>query len=482
VRRKVVVRLIDERWHERCLTVDYQLNPFVAQLAQADGVAVVPLPVSLITRDSAIDYDIFDCRGNRCCLPTLDERLFLSAQVLRALAQMCLYKPYTAGGALTPVFTVVSSRSPTNVERVLAGDALGKLATDMRAWRTPTARSCFISVAFSLMDRTILTIDAPVQSDQATAKLRFLGAQSPAQATSPEAAGLAPFLFTVNLAGWKPGSMHLGIEAPEGIEILRASARGVNTSFTPSGSGTKTPPYDAVIYSVDTAAVPDGLTEASRLQINTITGSRSHLNIAHPSLVDRTVLDVEFRLARSGFLSAAAWISAVIAFVFLIIVVALPSFRSHSDAGDAFLLAFPALGAAIVTQYSGHAVTTLMLTTVRRALYLSSLLAFLGCALLLIDSKPATEPLVTTAPATLSAKSHLKGHHSGLWHSVLHWGTNRWPWLLLLVATSWIAGLCFVARRVPSASPRLPTSHRALQIITRPLVKLLGWPHMSRRT
>lgn len=191
-------------------------------------------------------------------------------------------------------------------------------------------------------------------------------------------------------------------------------------------------------------------------------GGLAHLYVHRPPPAAGVRLDVLFRVARFGFLAAATWITALIAAVVTVVAVALPAFHANTDAGGALLLVIPALGAGFVTQYVGHSMTTKMLTTVRRAVYLSSGIAVAACCLLVAGEAPA---------------EHTQGHG---WCAVAFWLWDRLLWLPLVVVSVALAMLTYLARRLPADEPARPT-HRLLRALTSWLLPVLDWPRISGR-
>ena len=334
-------------------------------------------------------------------------------------------------------------------------------------WLNMPAKRSFVWLALSLIDRGLVTVDRPASADRRLLKLSFL---APYQRLGEfkyrePGAGLAGWPLEIHLGAWQPRSTHVEIEVPSGLEIQRPGLEGVirgeliREERNPK-AGTRP---ERVVYTGSFPAPQAPLISGGGGSYQVTRGVRTHVYVDQPDLAYQMRVWCDVWTTRSGFVSAAAWITAIIAVVFVIVMIGLPTIRKHTEAGGALLLALPALGGAVVTR-TGHAMTQMMLTTLRRAVELASLLAVVGCALLVVSSNG-------------HSGKHAKGFGAELWAFL----KDRWPWLLFVVFSIWIALFAisaYLRRCLPTDSPNVPRTYRVMEVMTNPLVRLLAWPRI----
>ena len=330
-------------------------------------------------------------------------------------------------------------------------------------WAKPPARVPFVWLAAQLADRSLVTIDQPSTSERGVLRMTCLisHVRPTAPASPPQRAGLDPHPLSFQVAGWRARSLHVQVDAPPGLEILRATMRGFDeTADMRAGENAPTPVFsETTVSSLRGVGVPPGPAPPAvdlgeliaRPRVLAARGRRTHFYKHEPEQGMAVRLDIQFRVARFGFVSAAAWITAVMAGLLILTTLFVGSMEHHAEAAGPLLLVLPAVGAALVIQADIHALTSLMLTTVRRAVYLGSATSIAACVLLLIEG------------------SLLK---NGSWILV------RIPWIVLSTIMVQVAMLAYLARVLPADSDSVRSTHRLMRKLTWPLIWALAWPNI----
>lgn len=468
LRRKLSVCLVDQHWHRRDLTVDVAFDDEIKSRARHSQLKTIPVPLSLIEKQPAqtLQYDLCDAGGVRLTLPTFDENLAFGVAVLRKLVRRC-FEPQHVDSmyeSLVGTLGAAGFREPTP-EQILAALSEIRAISDLPGiWRSSHHADVFVWFSRSLLERALVTIDRPVDSNGEVLKLGFLATHTRDRGGVPaaERAGIQAFQFRLGLGAWSARSAHVELKAPPGLEILDAELMGYSEG-TANAEGAR----PKVTLFRDSTSRPEPLTTESEAVISpradTPRGDKAHLYVANPALAAAVDLSVKFRVDRSGFVSSAAWITAIIATELIFLATSVGSFHDQSDAAATLLLALPAVAASYIVQNNADSVTNRMLTTVRRAVLASSALALLACALLLVEDGEFPEH---------------RGDSFAM--AIAHWFSDRYLWVTLAIVASWIALLAFLARRLPAPdSKKLKRSHRVLRFVTRPLVSLFSWPRFA---
>lgn len=433
--------------------------------ARDGGADSISLPIALVDKAPArtTDYDLIGPSDESLTFPTLETSIKLSAAILDELVRVCSVPGrYPSASQLERLKRGIECRG-RRVDRPHKVDAAAALR-ELRSgeWLAEEARPRFARLASMLIDRAVVAVPVPARTTASVVKFRFTAHHGPLgrERERRARAGLAPFPLQLRFAGWECQSSHVEIVTPDGVEILGAELRGFDVGGIPDGdAGDTVQVYAIADGSTLGAGGADGFASADPI----VDGQRAHLYVYRPPATSFIELVVHFRAARSGFLSAAAWVSCISAGIAIFASLCVPQMRDNADTSGALLLVIPAFGAAFVTQYGQHAVAALMLTTVRRAVYCVAVLGLLSCALLISYDVSGRE-----------------AEASG-WCEFGYRVADRLPWVLIAGASTWLAALVFLARRLPARSGEVRRTHKLLEWATRPVVRVLWfWPRFWR--
>jgi hypothetical protein len=115
VRRKLLVSVLDERWHRKQLSVDIRLPDELMCWASAEKRASVPVPITMLFKapEATMGFDFRDSRGRALSLPLLAENLALSGAVIEEVAErICANHGEAPGPALDKLASAAREIDP----------------------------------------------------------------------------------------------------------------------------------------------------------------------------------------------------------------------------------------------------------------------------------------------------------------------------------------------------------------------------------
>lgn len=376
VRRKLVVTVLDERWHRKQLSVDIKLPPAVLEWADTQASPRVPVPITMLFKapQATMGFDFRDHRGQALSLPLLEDNLALSHDVLAEMAHLLCERASEANPG-TAVDRLVSAAAEINPKVALqrARQALGPSKSyELAPCLARSGRFRWLSSR--LAEESLIVIDLPAAESSHLLKLSFLarndseydlvGAQDGGNRRHRRVphASWDPFRLSIFADAWRSGSFHLEAQAPDDLEIV--NARVSQAWALPRLE------HDAV------AAEPTRLAPA-RLAGADNRIERTHLYLGDdPGGADWIRARIDFRVQRGGFLSIAAWSSLVLAMLLVLTAAAVDVMAEHLEASTVLLGGAATLAATAMMQTSRHSLAGYLLTVVRNGVLLTALVAF----------------------------------------------------------------------------------------------------------
>lgn len=457
VRRKLTIAVLDASWHRKQLSVDFRLPLELRSWAAEAGISAVPMPLTLLHKAprATMDFDLRDGDGRSRSLPLLRETVRCNQVVLGAVVRQLLLqagKPADEIGEVAEeLLTAVGN--PSAAEAALAAgyalrDPGGSLPDEL------ANSSVFLWLAQRMPAKALVTCDLSVAEERQIIKLSFLDSNTrdssvdgeSGRTSIEEMAGWRPFVLRVVSDVWTCGAFHLEVDAPDDLEILTAEIYPCAFEHDPRTGRSNFP-----------ASGPPGLPilpAAGQVQPNG--RDRAHLYAPRPGgLADVLQTVVTFRAARDGFVSTAAIITFVNAFLLAWVLVALGPIKHNSDASVSLVLVGLAGASVATTQVARHRLALHLLRIVRRALLLSG--AAVLCALLWILLAADTRRHLEFGGVTVPEE---------VW--------VRIPLVACLLVALACFGIASLARKLPRDNGGRSRSQRWVQNATWALVKWLG--------
>jgi hypothetical protein len=446
-RRKETVRILDDTWFRRQISVDYEIPANVAShRTSRDGAPLYAVPMTLMRKSPPeyVNFDMRDQANAATALMTREQNALISLEALRWAAT----KAAVAGGQLAhnsplppevdDLLERIARRDPITAGfavralRSTSGDALKQsLFNDDRVmW-----------LALALAEHSVVMVEvAAGDGRRRIVKLsydeRILNRAD--QIADREQArevrgGLRPYPVFIDSPFIAAGTYHFELEAPPGLQV-------VDTKMREYGF------LDALRRVDERAPYARSLEDPQHEEAASIVrrGTRTHLYAPDATVTDRAEVDVLLRVQREGFVSSAAWVSSVIAALLVVFLVGLRPVVEHQGVVPSLLLLFPGFVATVVGRAADHQLTIRMLNLARRALLASAACVFLA-ALGLAFSRTGDGHNPTTA----------------LWLL----------WLLVTAVAIYCAALLQLARRLPKIQPT--QFDRRLGRSMRPLINAL---------
>jgi hypothetical protein len=376
VRRKLVVTVLDERWHRKQLSVDIKLPSAVLDWAKHPYSPNVPVPITMLFKapQATMGFDFRDHRGRALSLPLLEDNLALSHDVLFEMAHL-LCERASEPNPGTAVERLVSAAAEINPKVALqrARQALGPSKSyELAPCLTGSAR--FRWLASRLAEESLIVVDLPTSDASHLLKLSFLARNDGGyEIDEPQVSGARrhrrvphaswdPFRLSIFADAWRSGSFHIEAQAPDDLEIV--SARVSQAWALPSLQ------HD-VAAGEGTRLAPARLADAqNRIE-------RTHLYLGDdPGGADWIRARIDFRVQRGGFLSIAAWSSLLLAMLLVLTATAVNVMAEHLEASTVLLGGAATLAATAMMQTSRHSLAGYLLTVVRNGVLLTAFLAF----------------------------------------------------------------------------------------------------------
>jgi hypothetical protein len=385
IRRKLVVAVLDERWHRKQLSVDVQLPPAVVAWAATQKSATVPVPITMLFKapQATMGFDFRDYRGHALSLPLLEDNLALSRDVLQQMALViCERASETEPG--TALARLVSAAAEINPKGALqrTRQALGPSKSYELAQCLASSRR-FRWLSLRLAEESLIVVDLPATKSSHLLKLSFLarndsdgditeaepsesdtqvnGARRHRHQRAPHASW-DPFRLSILADAWPSGSFHLEAQAPDELEIVAAR---ISQAWALPSLEHKMP-----------------ASEGARLAPARVAGSRNRIERTHlylgddPGGADWIRARIDFRVQRSGFLSIAAWSSILLAMVLILTAAAVNVMAEHIEASTVLLAGAATVAATAMMQTTRNSLAGHLLTVVRSAVLLSAFVAF----------------------------------------------------------------------------------------------------------
>ncbi len=376
-RRKETVRILDDLWFRRQISIDYELPAELQPHRYERGKPLFAVPITLMRKSppAYVNFDMRDQAGTAMALMTREQNAAVSLEALRhaatraAVAEKLMAKddalPPAVDGLLKQVATGPPVPAGFAVRRFLnPGDDPLEVAlfNDDR----------FLWLALALADHSVVMVEVPAgDGRRRIVKLsydeRVLNRTPKVSDAGRARGGLRPYRVLIDSPFIVGGTYHFELEAPPGLELVDTTMReyGFLDALSPAGERA---PYRRRRQD------PEHEQTAALVR----RGTRTHLYAPDASVTDRAEVDVEMRVQREGFVSAAAWVATAIAALLLTFLVALGAVVEHQGVVPSLLLIVPGIVAAIVGRAEDHKLTIRMLNLARRALLLSSACVFVA--------------------------------------------------------------------------------------------------------
>lgn len=446
-RRKESLRILDDTWFRRQISIDYELPPGVhSHRVNTANEPLYAVPITLMRKSppAYVNFDMRDQSNTATALMTREQNAEVSLEALRWAAKTAAVER----GALSaedPLPDDIDGllRKVALKEQVSAGFAIRELRNpgDSPIRNALFNDDRFMWLALALAEHSVVMIEVPAgDGRRRIVKLSYSernlnrGGQIQAGDHGREArGGLRPYPVFIDSPFIVAGTYHFELEAPPGLEVVDTTMREYGfldallepTDRAPYRRKTQDPEHE------ETAAVVRR-------------GTRTHLYVPDAALTDRAEVDVMLRVQREGFVSAAAWVATAIAAVLLVFLIGLDAVVEHQGVVPSLLLLLPGIVATVVGRAGDHQLTIRMLNLARRALLLSA-----GC--------------IFIAALGLALSRTGDGHDPT---------TALWVvWAIVTAASVYCAVLLQLARRLPR---RHPTKlDRWLARAMRPLIDVL---------
>lgn len=374
-RRKVGLELVSTSWHRRCLTLDVHFDAALIAKASARELDRVPVPVSLSEKSPgrSVDYDLEASGVEGLRLPTTSESRALIPDLIVAAAQhVCVdigsIEEHVRALKLLEIACVASSptaeQSNLHVS-LLEGERVSDTSTSpphfARLPQDLVTHERFRSLMLLLCDRDLMVLDLPTSSQDYIVKMSCVDRNGPLEETYSDpirrdnlATGREPYRLRVRMASWDAESTHVEVRAPEGARLYSVAANVVG------------------------GTLPVGTERPLHLNIDR-ERTRAHLYETGESPGVKLDLNVDFGLARAGFVRGALWVATAAA---LATTTTAAVALSRVDAADAVavLAIVPSLAAPFVTHRAENEIVQSLLNGIRRTLMLAALVSFFAGA------------------------------------------------------------------------------------------------------
>jgi hypothetical protein len=439
-RRKETVRILDDSWLRRQISIDYEVPAAMTPYRLGrGGEQLFAIPITLMRKSppAFVNFDMRDEANAAVAMMTREQNAAISLAALRHAA-------HEAGvQALSDELEGMLHRIATGAS-VAAGLALRDLI-DGRNGEGPLPMlyrsDKFMWLALAFADNSVVMVDVPGgDGRRRLLKLsydeRIVNRIELADDSKEARGGLRPYPVTVDSPFIAAGTYHFELEAPPGLQV-------VDTSMLEFRYLEGRKPLDD---QEPVVRPPEDLEHATAAALSR-RGTRTHLYAPDGDLTDRAEVYVLLRVQREGFVSAAAITAVCIALLLTLFLLELPAVIQHQGVVPSLLLLLPGIVATLVGRAGGHQLTIRMLQIARRALLVSA-----GCVFV---------------AATGLALSRTGDHHSPT-------GLLLLVWIVITLLSVYCAVLLIMARRLPVREEALTDRDKRFGRAMRPLIRLLG--------
>jgi hypothetical protein len=378
-RRKETVRILDDAWFRRQISIDYELPESITshrQNSSKEPVYAVPVTLMRKSPPAYVNFDMRDQGNTAMALMTREQNAVVSLEALRWAARQAAAsaKALTSGEPLPPAIDMLLQRVARR-DSLSAGFAVRALHSQPRDAVHQALfdddRLMWLALAFA--EHSVVMVEVLAgDGRRRLIKLSYderninRGEQVADREYVREArGGLRPYPVFIDSPFIVAGTYHFELEAPSGLEVVDTRMR--EYGFLDALK----PPRDRAPFK---RAAQDQQHEETAASVRR--GTRTHLYAPDAGLTDRAEVDVLLRVQREGFVSAACWVATVIAALLLAFLVALQAVIEHQGVIPSVLLLVPGIVATLVGRAGDHQLTIRMLNLARRALLLSAACGF----------------------------------------------------------------------------------------------------------
>jgi hypothetical protein len=425
-RRKDVVKLLDDAWVHRKMTVDCRIPDhalFGRSGSKDDVVDLCCIPLGLLAKSppSLMDFDLKDETGKSLPLTTRSQNELASYAALVYAAQHAgerevplhltdgirieLLSLATADGdaaeawtkrlldegadipiaQMTPDDLVIAEETLNTWAQELAGSPVppGPAHPDLRldgdADVRALLRGCvrFRWLAETLSKSAILLTQLPLSpTRRKIVKLSYAHNVFKASPGLYSLLGWRGYPFTVENPYVGSNSYHFEFQAPEGLDVVESAL-------------------------IDMAALDDDQqSEGTPLSLSYESeprrGRRVHMYLPNATGTDEVIAYINVRVEREGFISGASLASFAVLASILVFAGVAPWLVHSGSSGPSLLLAFPGILVAVANRTEAHPMIVRMLQAARRLLLLSGVLAF-AAAIAFAMNKTGSDAKASTA-------------------------------------------------------------------------------------
>ena len=370
-RRKDTVKILDDTWFRRQISIDYELPDTLPSHRQGPGGKLLyAVPITLMRKSppAYVNFDMRDQSNAAMSLMTRVQNAAVSCEALRWAAKQAAFGQ--AQAQLPPnidgLLRRIAEEDPVTASFAIR--AIREQANDpIRDSLIADDRFMWLALAFA--EHSVVMVEVPagdgrrriIKLSYDERNLNRTDEVTDEQGAREARGGLRPYQVFIDSPFIAAGTYHFELVAPAGLQVMDTTMR--EYFFLDALS-------ERHLRTAHTRPAADP--EHERTSALVRRGTRTHLYVADAGVTDRAEVDVSLRVQREGFVSTAAWVATAIAALLVFFLIWLGPVIEHQGVIPSLLLIAPGIIAAVVGRAGDHQLTIRMLNLARRAMLVSA--------------------------------------------------------------------------------------------------------------